>query len=53
MSTVLLQISFALGGACFALGGVCFLQLNALADEKSVALQAVLPRGRNFGHKTS
>jgi hypothetical protein len=37
MSKVLLQISFALGGACFALGGVCFLQLHALADEKSVA----------------
>jgi hypothetical protein len=25
MSKVLLQISFALGGACFALGGVWFL----------------------------
>jgi hypothetical protein len=37
MIKVLLQISFALGGACFALGGVCFLQLHALADEKSVA----------------
>jgi hypothetical protein len=37
MSKVLLQISFALGGAYFALGGVCFLQLHGLAGEKSVS----------------
>jgi hypothetical protein len=43
---------FALRGTYFALSGVCFLQLHALADEKSVAWLAVLPRDRNFDHKT-
>jgi hypothetical protein len=42
---VFLRIYFALGGVYFALGGILFLQLHALADEQSVAWQAVLPRG--------